>query len=305
MGKKLKYEKVKNYIEIESNSGCKFCAGKIVSLSNCLATKNPELASEWHPTLNGDLTPYDATCGNCILDVWWQCSKNPKHKWIAKIYNRNNGTNCPYCASKLPSEDYNLLFCNSELCEEWNYEKNKKKPEEYLPYSHIKVWWKCKECGHEWPAIIQSRNSGLKTGCPECNKSKGEKECKRIFISQDLIEINQEDYNKLSNIDKINNTYFIPQKEFKDLIGIGGKSLLYDFYIPKLNLIVEYDGEYHFRVIKYKNESIKQAKEKFNKQQIHDRMKNKYAMDNDIQLIRIPYWEFDNIEEILKRELNN
>ena len=34
-------------------------------------------------------------------------------------------------------------------------------------------------------------------------------------------------------------------------------------------------------------------------------MKNKYAMDNDIQLIRIPYWEFDNIEEILKRELNN
>ena len=41
---------------ISRDCGCGYCDGKQVGLSNCLATKNPELAKEWHPTLNGNLT---------------------------------------------------------------------------------------------------------------------------------------------------------------------------------------------------------------------------------------------------------
>lgn len=49
---------------------CSFCSGVKVGLSNCLATLNQELAKEWHPTKNGDLTPFDITLGS-NKDVWW------------------------------------------------------------------------------------------------------------------------------------------------------------------------------------------------------------------------------------------
>lgn len=41
----------------------------------------------------------------------------------------------------------------------------------------------------------------------------------------------------------------------------------------------------------------------FEKQQINDSIKNKYAIENGWKLIRIPYWEFKNIEDILINEL--
>jgi len=55
---------------------------------------------------------------------------------------------------------------------------------------------------------------------------------------------------------------------------------------------------------KYKNEPIEQAKDRYKKQCIHDILKNKYAMDNNINILRIPYWEYNNIEEILNNYLN-
>jgi len=135
-------------------------------------------------------------------------------------------------------------------------------------------------------------------GCPECSKSKGEKECKRVFISQGLIEINQKDYDKLSDIDKINNTYFIPQKEFDGLIGLKGRNLSYDFYIPKLNSLIEYQGQFHDGTAKH------QTKKQLKKQQEHDRRKKEYAEMNKYNFLEIWYWDFDRIEEILIKELN-
>ena len=216
-----------------SGNGCSYCAGKQVGVSNCLATKFPELVKEWHPTLNGDLTPYDVTYG---------------------------------------SEKY--------------------------------IYWKCKDCGHEWKVTPNNRTSSG-TGCPECNKSKGEKECKRVLVSNSFIEISQENYEKLSEIENNNNIYFIPQIKFDRLLGLGGCLLSYDFYIPKLNYLIEYDGEFHYKAIrKYKNEPMKDAEERFKKQQIHDKLKNEYCKKHNIKLIRIPYWDFDNIESILSKELN-
>ena len=57
------------------------------------------------------------------------------------------------------------------LLEEWDYSKNGAlKPDHLLPGSEKKVWWKCKEHGHEWQAIINSRTRG--TGCPVCSNNK-------------------------------------------------------------------------------------------------------------------------------------
>src|SRR5205085_8179916 len=54
-------------------SGCPFCAGVRVSMTNCLATRFPALAKEWHPTSNGKLTPRDVVGGGTEV-VWWKCS---------------------------------------------------------------------------------------------------------------------------------------------------------------------------------------------------------------------------------------
>lgn len=256
--------------------GCGYCHGQVLGKSNCLANKRPDLASEWHTILNGNLTPYDVT-KSCKQHVWWQCSKNPKHEWYAKISNRYNGRGCPYCSGNLPSEDYNLLICNPELCKEWNYEKNDKKPNEYTPHSNQSVYWKCKDCGHEWKSCISDRSYGR--GCPECFKSKGEKRIKEIL-----------------NLHVIN---FNPQKEFEGLVGLGYKNLSYDFYLPDYNLLIEYQGEQHEKYIK----GLHKSKKDFEKQQEHDRRKREYAKQNNYNLLEIWYWDFDNIETILTQYL--
>ena len=278
---------------IYSGGGCGVCHGKQVGLSNSLAFNYPNLIKEWHPTLNGDLTSRDVT-QNSNVDVWWLCQTDLKHEWHTAISSRTfNNSGCPYCSGRYPTEENNLLVCNPNLCEDWDYVKNKKSPKEYTPKSGQYVWWKCNKCGNEWYAQIDNRN---KNGCPECSSSKGEKECKRVFISKGFIETNQNDYNKFPKIDKDNNNnnvYFIPQKTFNNLFGLGNGLLSYDFYIPQYNCLIEYQGQYHDGTVS------NQTQEQFEYQQEHDRRKREYAENNNIKLLEIWYWDFDIIEEIL------
>ena len=77
--------------------GCPYCSGKAACEDNCLQTINPELAKEWHPTKNGNLTPRDVTQGSGKR-AWWICGKG--HEWKVAIAHRNNGTGCPYCSGR-------------------------------------------------------------------------------------------------------------------------------------------------------------------------------------------------------------
>lgn len=87
-----------------------------------------------------------------------------------------------------------------------------------------------------------------------------------------------------------NNIYFEQEKTFYDL---HKGSFRYDFYIPNLNneqIIIEVDGEYHFKKIKTRIE--------YERQKGHDRQKNSYCLAKNIKLIRIPYWEIKNIKTL-------
>jgi hypothetical protein len=95
------------------------------------------------------------------------------HEWETAVQNRTrvNGSNCPYCAGKLVTEDNNLLANYPELLKEWNYEKNTSlNPLKLLPGSKVKAWWFCIN-GHEWQTSIYSRTQE-KTGCPYCTGKK-------------------------------------------------------------------------------------------------------------------------------------
>jgi len=75
--------------------GCPICSGKqVLEGYNDLATVNSELAKEWHPTKNENLTPNNVVA-NSNKKVWWQCKKG--HEWEAIIANRSKGRGCHLC----------------------------------------------------------------------------------------------------------------------------------------------------------------------------------------------------------------
>ncbi|MFE4077021.1 zinc-ribbon domain-containing protein [Peribacillus sp. YIM B13477] len=147
---------------------CPFCTNQRVSKENNLAVLNPELAAEWHPTKNGELTPEQVVPG-AGKKVWWRCSKHPKHEWPARITDRNDGRRCPYCTNRKVCETNNLSVVNPSLAAEWHPTKNG----DLTPYDVVfgsghKVWWKCKEKGHEFPNRVVARQT---RGCRHCSNS--------------------------------------------------------------------------------------------------------------------------------------
>ena len=142
--------------------GCPYCSGKrVLTGLNDLQLLNPKLAQEWDYKKNGSLTPTEVTTGS-NKKVWWRCEKG--HEWQAMIKHRNKGSGCPYCAGQRVLKGFNdLQTLNPTLAKEWNYERNNGlTPADVLPNSNKKVWWKC-SVGHEWQAVIASRNRGR--GC--------------------------------------------------------------------------------------------------------------------------------------------
>ena len=86
-----------------NGTGCPYCTNrKVLAGFNDLATVEPKIASEWHPTLNGALTPEMVTVGS-TKKVWWECPLG--HVWKATIYSRTGAKKCgcPVCAGKTRS----------------------------------------------------------------------------------------------------------------------------------------------------------------------------------------------------------
>lgn len=116
--------------------------------------------------------------------------------------------------------------------------------------------------------------SNFKKGkrCKICNESKGEK-----LISNFLSE---------------RGINFLREYRFSDCKHKN--KLPFDFYLPDLNICIEYDGEQHFYPV-----DVFGGESEFNEVKIRDSIKNNYCKDNEIKLIRIPYWDKERIREIL------
>ena len=143
-----------------------------------------------------------------------------------------------------------------------NFSKNHK-------YKHS--FWKCKcDCGNEILVFLGHLQTGHTTSCGCDKSSKGEKETSSLLDSANLNYIHDKQY-------------------FKDLIlPIGGVGR-YDYIILDENnvpqRIIEFDGEQHFKDCWSSVENVK----------LNDEVKNRYAFEHNIPIIRIPYWERNNI----------
>lgn len=155
---------------VTGGNGCPYCSGQKVLVGyNDLETTNPEIASEWHPTKNGDLLPTMVSSGS-RNSIWWICPIC-KETYQSAIYHRTKGNGCPYCSSKKIASGLNdLASLNPVLASDWHSIKNG----DLLPtmvsiHSGRKVWWKC-SLGHEWQASVANRVKGR--GCPYCSNKK-------------------------------------------------------------------------------------------------------------------------------------
>ncbi|TCI45965.1 MULTISPECIES: zinc-ribbon domain-containing protein [unclassified Exiguobacterium] len=211
------------------NDGCPYCSGRYPTKENCLLTINPELASEWHPTKNGKLSP-ELITSKSPKKVWWQCSKDDSHVWEAQVGSRarseSRSKGCPFCAGKKVSLVKNLAIENPNLALEWHPTKNESLlPQDVLPQSNKKVWWKCATCDHEWRATINNRNrvtDGRK--CPKCMSG-----FQTSFPEQAI------HFYLTPVFTDIVNAYILPFTK---------RRMTVDIFILSLQLAIEYDGEY-------------------------------------------------------------
>jgi len=142
--------------------------------------------------------------------------------------------------------------------------------------NNTKITVKHVTCGNIWKIKPANLLSGY--GCPLCKQSKGE-----IYIKQSLDQLG---------------IPYTTQKTFNNLVD--KRKLSYDFYLPELNILIEYQGIQHYRVSDFFG-----GKQKLIKQKKHDAMKRSYALTNGYLLLEIKYTNdtFDKVNNILKSKL--
>ena len=219
-----------------------------------------------------------------IIGNYTGVNKKIKYKCLVCGYigysianNLLNGCRCPNClnGTKLTEKEFlnKLHNINPNIIIISEYQK-----------VHQKVLCKCAICNTTWERQPRSLLS-VGSKCPVCEPlSMGENKIRKYL---DLYHMSYES-----------------QKKFDDLYGVGNGKLSYDFYLPFYNCLIEYQGEQHERPINFSGCEDTKAQKMFIKQKEHDRRKRKYAKNNGYKLLEIWYYDYDNIEEIIKDELS-
>lgn len=148
-----------------NQSGCPYCSGnRILPGFNDLATKCPELVSEWSDR-NLPKTP-DKVLAFSNHKAWWKGKCG--HEWFARIADRSQGHGCPYCSSHKLLEGFNDFGSQyPNLAAEWS-NKNLPLTPDMIPVNKPgEFWWRCSECGIEFKSWISSRIKN--PNCPYCS----------------------------------------------------------------------------------------------------------------------------------------
>jgi hypothetical protein len=213
--------------------GCPYCSGKAVCNWNCLATKFPDIAKEWHPTKNGNITHHNVTFGSKKM-VWWLCLKC-KEYYKAIITNRTNLKHgCPYCSGHKVCHWNCLATKRPDIAKQWHPTKNGNLTPKDVTCNHIKnkIWWICSYCGKDTKlSCVQAiRNKNII--CSECNLYHQEEQTREI-----LEKLTGKKFPKTRNI-----PWFFNSKTKRKYEADG--------YCAELNIIFEHQGPQHCRVYK-------------------------------------------------------
>jgi hypothetical protein len=139
-----------------------------------LAPRRPAAAAEWHPTRNRaleDLGVDPQTVGvKSAREVCWRCQACG-HEWRSGIRTRCEGRGCPACYQR-DLRQRSLAARQPDLLADWHPERNGDLDPLTIGHASMrKVWWRCRECGHEWRTTVRHRTHRGQ-GCPECAKQR-------------------------------------------------------------------------------------------------------------------------------------
>lgn len=192
------------------------------------------------------------------------------NKYMVTWGNFRNGKRCPKClrAEKLDNKKIDERIF--ELVRDEYIRLG-----EYVG-SGVKMLIKHTLCETKYEVAWDNFKQGKR--CPRCKESKGEKSIADILNSLNIKHTSQKRFEEC---------------KYK-------KTLPFDFYInnKKSKLLIEFDGIQHFKPIE-----VFGGKEALKDTQLRDKIKNNYAKENNIPLLRIPYTEQNNIEKILTEKL--
>jgi len=255
-------------------SGCKKCA---VNNQTTTVKEFIEKANRIHGLGRYDYSRIKSLKNNkekiCII-----C---PKHGEFWQTSGAHTlGTGCRRCASEKLSQD--RAMPQEEFINRANkFHKNRF---DYSKINYInsitKVCIICPIHGE----FYQNPHTHLRTrGCPQCKYSLGERAIIDWFNKQGI---------------EFEHFY-----KFPDLVSSNGNPLEFDFRTKYARHLIEFDGEQHYRPVRFNSISEERALKQFKKVQYYDSLKNQYCIKNNIPLLRISYKEFNDIPEILNEKI--
>jgi len=241
--------------------GCPYCCEPIhkFCIHMSIVHTHPTIASEWHPTKNGELTPSQVSHGSKNNKIWWKhdktCPEGCPHDYQAAPQNRCGADpqGCPFCVNQQICIHMSIVHTHPTIASEWHPTKNGDLlPSQISPGSGTSYWWRCSDnYSHEWPAVVKNRTR-LNSGCPDC-KHKTEK----------MLGNYMRKFNNIITQEKL----ICPPKKF-------------DLCIQELKLIIELDGGQHFKHVPlWKNDP--------KKNQSDDVFKMKTAIEKGYRIIRL------------------
>ena len=209
------------------------------------------------------------------MDIKFICQKHGLQKMM--LDNFTHGHKCYFCSYEERADNlrHSIEYVQSVI-ESCNNNKWLN-PECYVNALEKNLQILCGSCGGTYitsfDAYTAKDKQKIKCFSCSCKESKGESRI-REFLEQNHIMFEQE-------------------KIFDDCKDV--RSLPFDFYLPKYNLIIEFDGQHHFYEVGFGN---------FESTQKHDKIKNQYCKNNNIGLLRISYLDGNDIEKIIAKQLN-
>ena len=220
------------------------------------------------------LTKKEEYVGN-KMKIHYICPKHGEQNSIANNLKRGHG--CYHCGKEISrNKQLNTTEYITTIIESTNNNKLLN-ADEYKGAHTMNLNILC-SCGNIFTTSFHGYKHGTNR-CRECSMSMSTNE-KRIY-----------DFLTECNI------AFVQEKTFD---GCKDKKLLpFDFYIPKYNLCIEFDGQQHYDNYYYKTLKPTVDYVSLEYTQKHDKIKTDYCANNNINLLRIPYWEENNIENLI------
>lgn len=207
-------------------------------------------------------------------------------QFMQSLQAHRSGQGCPICAmdNRIASNKSRALISAEQFATKANKVHNGLY--DYSKSAYINVHTKVEVCCSDHGPFWQTPAAHLQgQGCPHCAndrraefaESKGEQ-----IITQWLDN---------------HNVLYEKQKMFDGCVDL--LSLRFDFYVPTLNLVIEFDGQQHFEFVK----KFHGTRDGFERCKRRDTIKNEYAHRHKIDMLRIKYSEEKQIEKILTERI--